>query len=93
MRLATPSTVASALEGPSPPFIFSLLQHTKVNGRLVVADDETFVGTDGFIYKNETGSSVTMSADEATDLAPANITRLTVPKPCVAHDLTRVNHK
>jgi flagellin-like hook-associated protein FlgL len=55
---------------------------------LQVAANETFVGTDGFIYKNETGGSVTMGASEAADLA--GMTKLTnAGQSPAAFDLTR----
>jgi len=55
---------------------------------LQVAANETFVGTDGFLYRNETGGTVTMGATEATDLATMN--QLTNPgQSPAAFDLTR----
>jgi flagellin-like hook-associated protein FlgL len=55
---------------------------------LQVAANETFVGTDGFLYKNETGGSVTMGASEAADLA--GMTKLTnAGQSPAAFDLTR----
>ena len=81
-----------SLGGPQSPIYIQLATAHQGEWKtgLVVADDETFVGTDGFIYKNETGANITMSADETTDLATANITRLTLAgQSPVAHDLTQ----
>jgi flagellin-like hook-associated protein FlgL len=79
-----------SIGGPQTPIYIQLATAHKGEWKtgLVVADDETFVGNDGFLYRNETGASVTMSANETTDLAA--LSKLTVAgQSPVAHDLTR----
>ncbi len=57
---------------------------------LQVADDATFVGSNGMLYKNETGGTVTMGTDETTDLGAAGIFQLsTQGRSPVAFDLTK----
>ena len=57
---------------------------------LNVAANASFVGTDGFLYRNETGGAVTMSASEAADLALAGMTKLTnAGQSPAAFDLSR----